>query len=200
MRTSSLTILVVSCLIASFSAETFAADHPPLAEAPFDAKQAQNFQQQWAKHIKKETVLTNSLGMKLSLIPPGEYTMGRTEDQFDKLLKVPRKNAPNPARIATWEMLMMPAHRVRITKPFYMGATEVTVGQYRKFCEESGYKTEAEQGLDKGVPYKGRRPICTWRKPMVCIKLQQKDDEPVLHLCWNDCVAFCKWLSKIAHR
>ena len=93
-------------------------------------------------------------------------------------------------------MLMMPAHQVRITKPLYMGATEVTVAQYRQFCEESGYKTEAEQGLNQGVPYKGRRPICTWRKPMVWIKLKQKDDEPVLHLCWNDCVAFCKWLSE----
>lgn len=31
-----------------------------------------------------------------------------------------------------------------------------------------------------------------WRKP----PLVQEDDEPVIHLCWNDCVAFCDWLSK----
>jgi len=174
----------------------FAADHPPLAKAPFNVQQAKDFQQQWSEHIDKPAVETNSIGMKMVLVPPGEYTMGRTEEQFDKVLEIARKDGREPARAATWEMLMMPGHPVRITKPFYMGATEVTVGQYREFCEASGYKTEAEQGLNGGVPYGGSRPICTWRKPMVWIKLKQKDDEPVLHLCWNDCVAFCKWLTE----
>ena len=60
-------------------------------------------------------------------------------------------------------MLMMPAHRVRITKPFYVGAHEVTVGQYRQFCEQSGYETEAEQGLNHCKPYEGGRAMSTWR-------------------------------------
>lgn len=182
--------------LAQSPASTFAEETPPLAVAPFDAGQAREFQQQWAKHTDKPLVHTNSIGMKMMLIPPGEYTMGRTEEQFDRVLEIAEKEGREPGRWATWEMLMMPAHRVRITKPFYMGATEVTVGQYRQFCEESEYRTEAERGLTHGKPYQGRRPICTWRKPMVWIKLQQKDDEPVLHLCWNDCLAFCKWLSE----
>ena len=37
-------------------------------------------------------------------------------------------------------------HRVRITRPFYLGLTEVTVGQFRKVVESLGYKTEAERG------------------------------------------------------
>jgi len=52
----------------------------------------------------------------------------------------------------------MPAHRVRLTKPFYMGTTEVTVSQFRQFCDASGYKTEADPGIHGGVPYKGGRP------------------------------------------
>ena len=32
--------------------------------------------------------------------------------------------------MAVWEMLMMPGHRVRISKPFSIGATEVTDGSY----------------------------------------------------------------------
>jgi len=196
MRRPSLAVVVVLLVSAVWATSAFAADHPPMAKAPFNAQQAKEFQQQWSKHIGKPIVETNSIGMKMVLLPPGEYTMGRTEGQFDKVLEIAKKDGREPARAATWEMLMMPGHRVRITKPFYMGATEVTVGQYREFCEDSGYKTEAEQGLNGGVPYRGRRPICTWRKPMVWIKLKQKDDEPVLHLCWNDCVAFCKWLSE----
>jgi len=196
MRKASLAVVTVLLVSAVWATSSFAADPPPLAKAPFNAEQAKEFQQQWSKHIGKPVVQTNSIGMKMVLLPPGEYTMGRTEEQFDKVLEIAKQDGREPARAATWEMLMMPGHQVRITKPFYMGATEVTVGQYRAFCEASGYKTEAEQGLNGGVPYRGRRPICTWRKPMVWIRLQQKDDEPVLHLCWNDCVAFCKWLSK----
>ena len=180
----------------SSSSSCLAADTPPLAKAPFNTDQAKEFQQQWARHIGKRVVQTNSIGMKMVLIPPGEFTMGRSEEQFDKVLQLAGKAGQDPARLAVWEMLMMPPHPVRITKPFYMGATEVTVGQFRQFCKASGYKTEAERGLHGGRPYKGHRTICTWRKPMVWIKLKQKDDEPVLHLCWNDCVEFCKWLSK----
>lgn len=92
---------------------------------------------------------------------------------------------------------MMPARPIRITRPFDPGATEVTVGQFREFVKDSGNRTEAEQGLNHGKPYRGGRARSTWQKPMAWRKqpLNQKDDEPVLHLCWNDCVKFCRWLS-----
>ncbi|MEO2021195.1 MAG: SUMF1/EgtB/PvdO family nonheme iron enzyme, partial [Pirellulaceae bacterium] len=83
------------------------------------------------------------------------------------------------------------------TKPFYMGVTEITVGQFRQFAEASGYKTEAERGLNHGKPSKGGREMSTWRKPMAWRNnYMQQEDEPVIHLCWNDCLAFCKWLSE----
>lgn len=177
-----------------------AADTPPLAKAPFKTEQAHAFQQHWATHIDRPLVDTNSIGMKLSLLPAGEFTMGRTEEQFDELMRV-IENDPelrkNRGGIITWSMLMMPAHRVRITKPFYLGTTEVTVGQFRQFAEASGYQTEAERGLNHGKPYKGGRAISTWRKPMAWRRgYQQHDDEPVMHLSWVDCVEFCKWLSE----
>ena len=139
--------------------------------------------------------------MKLSLLPPGEFTMGRTMEQFDQILALFEKDAEmrkHRGGMIAWSMLMMPAHRVRITMPFYMGSHEVTVGQFRAFVEDSGYQTEAEQGLNHGKPYKGRRAMSTWRKPMAWRKnYRQADDEPVLQLGWVDCVAFCKWLSEI---
>lgn len=198
MRRTLLAILVVACLVVEL-ATAVAADPPSLAKAPFDAEQAHAFQQQWARHINRPLVLTNSIGMKLSLLPPGEFTMGRTEEQLDELVATVKSHPEmkrNYVGQVVWSMLMMPAHRVRLTKPFYMGTAEVTVGQFRQFADASGYKTEAEQGLDAGESIKGRS-ISTWRKPMAWRKdYKQQDDEPVLHLCYNDCVAFCEWLSK----
>jgi formylglycine-generating enzyme required for sulfatase activity len=193
-------LLNLAAMVGLNDIPTAAADHPPLAEAPFDAAQATEFQQRWAQYIDKQVVHTNSFGMNLALLPPGEFTMGRTEEQLDQLLAMAKNNPElqrNYGGQVVWSMLMMPAHRVRLTMPFYMGTTEVTVGHFRQFCDATGYKTEAEQGLDAGEPIKEGRPISTWRKPMAWRQdYQQIDDEPVLHLCYNDCVAFCNWLSE----
>ena len=57
--------------------------------------------------------VTNSIGMKLRLIPAGEFMMGSPTTESD--------------RIDTETQ-----HRVSITKPFYLGVTEVTQEQYQK--------------------------------------------------------------------
>ncbi|MEQ8789027.1 MAG: formylglycine-generating enzyme family protein [Pirellulaceae bacterium] len=202
-RSSLMRLLAVLCVAASPSSWAAAndSDHPPLAIAPFDAEQAQRIQQQWAAEVGQPLVRNNSLDMQMVLLPPGEFTMGRTEEEFDRLMRVIESDPEmkqHRGGMLTWSMLMMPAHRVRLRRPFRMSATEVTVGQFRQFVEASGYKTEAEQGLNHGAPYQGGRPLSTWRKPMAWRRppLVQHDDEPVLHLCYNDCVAFCEWLSE----
>jgi formylglycine-generating enzyme required for sulfatase activity len=55
------------------------------------------------------TVMTNSIGMKLTWIPPGTFQMGSTDRDDEK-----------------------PIHTVTITKGFYMGVYEVTQEQYQK--------------------------------------------------------------------
>ena len=52
------------------------ADWPPIAFAPFDSDDAQRHQDAWAEHLKLPLEETNSIGMKLRLIPPGEFAMG----------------------------------------------------------------------------------------------------------------------------
>ena len=49
---------------------------PPPAIAPFDAAQAKQHQDAWAKYVKVPVETTNSIGMKLVLIPPGEFDIG----------------------------------------------------------------------------------------------------------------------------
>jgi formylglycine-generating enzyme required for sulfatase activity len=71
--------------------------------------------------------------MKLVLIPAGEFLMG------------------SPAGDDQAEDDEKPQHRVPITRPFYLGATEVTRGQFRRFVDELGYRTEAEKDSKRDV-------------------------------------------------
>ena len=137
-------VVTMACLAFVCTQSLQAAENHLLAKAPFNAAQAGEFQRQWATKIGHEVAVTNSIGMKLALLPPGEFTMGRTEEEFDQLLAVidaDPKMKQNRGGMVTWSMLMMPAHRVRLAKPFYMGTTEVTVGQFRQFVEATDFQS-----------------------------------------------------------
>lgn len=67
--------------------------------------------------------ITNSIGMKLVPIAPGSFIMGQDGPAADYLM------SKHPAEFdhADWDE--KPAHKVAITQPFHIGATEVTLGQ-----------------------------------------------------------------------
>ena len=44
---------------------------------------------------------------------------------------------------------------VTISQPFYLGKYEVTKGQFKKFVEDTGYKTDAEKDGKGGWGYTG---------------------------------------------
>ena len=165
------------------------ADQPgPAANAAFDAKEAQEAS---AKQLGVPVETTNSIGMKLRLIPAGKFMMGSSKEEIDFWLKVKQDG---------WykELLLSegPQHEVEITQPFYMGQTEVTVGQFRQFVKATGYKTQAERegGAVRGFPNGGFKEVANtdWLNP----GFAQTDDHPVVCVSWNDAVEFCQWLSK----
>jgi formylglycine-generating enzyme required for sulfatase activity/serine/threonine protein kinase len=86
---------------------------PPLAAAPFDAAKAKEHQAAWATHLGVPVEMTNSIGMKLTLVPPGEFLMGSPNSEQDR---------------SDGEL----QHRVRMTKPFYLGVYEVTQWEYER--------------------------------------------------------------------
>jgi sulfatase modifying factor 1 len=121
----------------------------------------------------------NSIGMRLVGIPAGKFWMGSPDDEEGRLSN---------------ETL----HEVEITQPFYMGAHEVTVGQFRQFVEATGYKTTAEtdgQGANGWNEQKKEVEHGTqynWKNP----GFPQTDNHPVVLVSWNDAKAFCDWLSQ----
>jgi formylglycine-generating enzyme required for sulfatase activity len=92
--------------------------------------------------------ITNTIGMKLVLVPAGEFLMGSPDSDAD---------AQDDEK---------PQHRVRITRPFYLGATEVTQGQYWAVTGESPSSFGGA------------------------------DDLPVEEVSHHDAIAFCNTLSQ----
>ena len=122
---------------------------------------------------------TNSLNMKFVRIEAGEFIQG------------------SPLSASLREDNEMP-HLVHITKPFWMGATHVTVGQFSEFVKATGYQTLAEkQGWAYGAwnveeNRWDKHNKGSWKDP----SFEQGDDNPVVCITWHDAVAFCEWLSE----
>ncbi len=140
-----------------------------------------------------EKFVRNSLGMKLVLVPAGEFLMGSSQEEIALWNDWFRRQGLKNFNIDEEG----PQHRVRITRPFYLGAHHVTVGQFRKFVAETGYATTAERekgaaGVDLGTGKFNFRADRSWHAP----GFEQTDEHPVVCVSWLDAVAFCEWLGR----
>ncbi len=140
--------------------------------------------------------ITNSIGMKLTLVPSGEFMMG-SKESAEETAAFFNKTYGMDSLTADDFKDEHPQHRVRITRPFYLGTYHVTRGQFRQFVQDSGYKTQAEKlpGVGRWNPEKKEaesRTDYSWRN----VGFEQTDEHPVVALSWNDATAFCQWLSR----
>ena len=103
---------------------------------------------------------TNSVGMKLVTVPAGAFVMGEGAEPPKTMAEYAKRDYDES-----------PAHRVTISKPFLMGAHEVTNAQFEQF-DPAHKKFRGQDGVSKA------------------------DTEPVTFVTWTQAVAFCDWLSK----
>ncbi|MBI3945181.1 MAG: SUMF1/EgtB/PvdO family nonheme iron enzyme [Armatimonadetes bacterium] len=82
-------------------------------------------------------------GMEFVFVPAGEFTMGSDDGQDDE----------------------KPAHKVSLPG-YWIGKCEVTVAQYRRFCQETGRQMPDGQG---------------------------GDNHPVVNVTWEDAAAYAQW-------
>jgi len=169
---------------------------PPVLVAPFSPEKSKESQTAWAKYLGTDVEITNSIGSRLTLIPAGEFQMGSHESKEETAafaIQMGHKDAKGESYQDEH-----PRHPVRLTKPFFLGTHEVTRGEFRRFAEDTWYRTEAESDGQGGLGYNAtaqrleQKPEYTWKNP----GWDQTDKHPVLNVSWNDALKFCEWLSK----
>ena len=92
-------------------------------------------------------------GSEMTLIPAGSFEMGNHLDNMAS---------------------ERPVHSVELDA-FYMDIHEVTVGQFKQFVEESGYRYDRWNSVAKYSP---------------------TDEHPMVLVSWNDATAYCEWAGK----
>lgn len=102
-------------------------------------------------------------GTEMVLIPGGWFWMGCNKEEDPEALD---RESPR---------------HLHFVKPFYLSITCVTVAQFKRFVEETGYRGGDYPGTGDG--YSERWGY--WKK--------DPDDHPVRYVNWFDAKAYCEW-------
>ncbi len=91
-----------------------------------------------------------------------------------------------------------PVHTVQVND-FYIGKYEITVEQFREFVSATSYQTDAEKSDGSyiwiGTKWEKQAGI-NWRYDATGNKRGSSENKhPVIHVSWNDAIAYCNWLT-----
>jgi formylglycine-generating enzyme required for sulfatase activity len=114
------------------------------------------------------------LGVELKWIEPGQFLMGSSKNE---------KGRSDERQ-----------HQVTLSDGFWLGTYELTVAEWSKFSEASGYKSEGELSGGISVFTRGKwmlKPEAIWSAP----GFAQTDQHPVVGVSWNDAMEFGRWLT-----
>ena len=111
----------------------------------------------------------------LVLIPGGTFQMGSNDYEADK-----------------------PVHSVTVSD-FYLSKYEVTVADFKAFVDATGYRTDADKVGSSWVVVVNQKEQngVNWKyDTRGNLRPSNEYKHPVVHVSWNDAVAYCDWLSK----
>jgi len=138
------------------------------------------------KALKAKDYTAGAIEMKMKLIPAGTFTMGSPADEMCR-----RKDEVS--------------HKVRISKPFYMGIHEVTQREFYKLMMPTDYDYEAWQ-YRRGPLHDGGA-FC-WRYPTSgplingprAVGGKMTDLNPMECVTWARAIEFCQKLTEIERK
>ena len=109
------------------------------------------------------------LNMEFIFLKPGEFLMGSENGELEET----------------------PPHPVKISQPFWMAKTEVTIGNYLSFLRNSGNLS--------GVDFEAEH--CPLEKINNSFEIRKDNDrfsedlnQPMIEISWNGAIDFCGWL------
>ena len=109
------------------------------------------------KEVTAKKVIWKKDGSQMVLIPAGSFQIGDAMSEPDD-----------------WMERSRPVHTVELDG-FYMDVNEVTVEQFKKFVQQSGYSYNSWNDVAKYSP---------------------GDNYPMIYVTWNDATAYAKWAGK----
>jgi formylglycine-generating enzyme required for sulfatase activity len=116
-------------LLSELPAEPVAPPAPRVLVSPFSAAEALSSQQSLASSLGRDVEMTNGIGMKFRLIPPGRFLMGSPEDEE-------RRSSDEHQ------------HEVTLTRAFYMGVYPVTQGEWARVMGSNPSEFKSVSGQD----------------------------------------------------
>ena len=89
----------------------------------------------------KQLDLGNDVMLEVVYIPPGKFMMGSTAKEKEWATGIEGGAQAGTVR----EQYEGEPRSMQVSKGFWMGRTEVTMSQFRRFVEATGYVTDAEE-------------------------------------------------------
>lgn len=114
---------------------------------------------------------------ELAQVPPGRFQMGSAPDALEL----------DPTTGET------PAIALSFTRPFLISKREITVGEFRRFVQETGAAPAPGCRIWLGGQWVAERDR-GWQDPG--FSAPPRDDEPVVCVSWDDARAYAEWLSQ----
>ncbi len=155
-------------------------------------------------YLPREIEITDDVGLALPNITNPSPNDTKPKENLDRQVDKSDYIKPALIHISAGSYTMgsndggsneKPPHQVTIDYDFEIGKYEVSVEEFKKFVNDTNYKTDAHKGNGCYVYTNGswdKKSDTNWKNAYIT----QDDKHPVVCVSWNDAQAYTKWLSQ----